>query len=169
MYGYDHDPNTHANGAVPGNNTQPTYIEVAHNVISNIGQNLVHVAGVGLRSASHCHVHHNRIAGSPRYGLQADSFFTGESGGPADNSRFNLLEFNIITDTCRKTSDCGAIEMLGSGDSNQDGPPPGWNTANTVRWNNVSNTQGSSSSDGKTVCVHGIPAGPWCRRLIWGV
>ena len=74
--------------------TQPQRIEVAHNVMTNIGHILIHVAGVGLRSASHCHVHHNRIAGSPRYGLQADSFFKGEGGGPPDNSRFNLLEFN---------------------------------------------------------------------------
>ena len=40
----------------------------------------------------------------------------GEGGGVPDNSRFNLVEFNIITDTCRTTSDGGAIEMLGSGD-----------------------------------------------------
>ena len=77
---------------------------------------IVHVAGIGLRSASHCHVHHNRISGSPRYGLQADSFFRGEGAGVPDNSRFNLLEFNIISDTCRTTSDCGAVEMIGSGE-----------------------------------------------------
>ena len=28
---------------------------------------------------------------------------------------------------------------------------------------------GSSSSDGKIVCVHGQPAGPTCRGLVWGV
>ena len=28
---------------------------------------------------------------------------------------------------------------------------------------------GSSSSDGKNVCVHGKPAGPWCRGLVWGI
>ena len=84
--------------------------------MNDIGQVLVHVAGVGLRSASHSHVHHNRISGSPRYGLQSDSFYVGEGGGAPDNSRFNLLEFNIISNTCRTTSDCGAVEMIGSGD-----------------------------------------------------
>jgi hypothetical protein len=47
-----------------------------------------------------------------------------------------------------------------SGDSALDGPSPGWYTANTLRWNNITNTVGSSSSDGKSVCVHGEPAGP---------
>jgi hypothetical protein len=169
LFGFDYDPTSRANGEVPGNNTQPQWIEVAHNVISDIGQVLVHVAGVGLRSASNSHIHHNRISGSPRYGLQSDSFFIGENGGAPDNSRFNLLEFNIISDTCRTTSDCGAVEMIGSGDPGLDGPTPGWNTASTLRFNNISNTVGSSSSDGKTVCVHGKPAGPTCRGLVWGV
>ena len=169
LFGYDTNPTSRANGAAPGNNTKPSGIVVAHNVMTQIGQILIHVAGVGLRSASHCHVHHNRIAGSPRYGLQADSFFKGEGGGVPDNSRFNLFEFNIITDTCRTTSDCGAVEMIGSGQPGDDGPAPGWYSANMLRYNNISNIVGSSSSDGKTVCVHGEPAGPTCRGLVWGV
>eukprot|EP01052_Picozoa_sp_SAG31_P010196 SAG31_NODE_550_length_14214_cov_3.054269_8_plen_896_part_00 len=169
LYGYDYNPRSNANGAVAGNNTKPSNIEVAHNVINDIGQVLVHVAGVGLRSASGCHVHHNRIAGSPRYGLQADSFYLGEGGGAACNSRYNVFEYNVISDTCRATSDCGAVEMIGSGDPVDDGPDAGWYSANTLRYNNITNTVGSSSSDGKTVCVHGLPAGPSCRGLVWGV
>ena len=34
--------------------------------------------------------------------------------------------------------------------------------------NNISNTVGSSSSDGKTVCVHG-KGGTGCRGLVWGI
>ena len=86
----------------------------------------------------------------------------------ADSDGRRLLR-TVISDTCRKTSDCGAVEMLGSGDSSEDGPAPGWYTATMVRWNNISDTVGSSSSDGKNVCVHGKPAGPWCRGLVWGI
>jgi hypothetical protein len=155
---------------VPGNNTKPQRITVDNNVISHIGENLVHVAGVGLRAASRCHVHHNRISHSPRYGLQADSFYIGEGGGVSDNSHFNLIEFNIIADTCRATSDCGAIEMLGSGDPANDCVDGAcWYTGTVIRYNNITDTVGSSSSDGKTVCVHGQPAGPTCRGLVWGM
>jgi hypothetical protein len=42
-----------------------------------------------------------------------------------------------------------------------------WNN-NTIRFNNISDTVGSSSSDGKNVCVHGVPE-VGCRRLVWGV
>lgn len=54
--------------------------------------------------------------------------------------------------------------MLGSGDPNV----INWWNNNTIRFNNISDTVGSSSSDGKNVCVHGVPdAG--CRRLVWGI
>lgn len=145
LYGYDRNPSSTANGAAVGNNTKPSGIEVAHNVMTQVGQILVHIAGVGLRSASGCHVHHNRIAGSPRYGLQADSFFLGEGGGAPDNSRFNLFEFNILSDTCRTTSDCGAIEMIGAGAPVNDGPAPGWYSANTIRYNNITNVSSQAS------------------------
>ena len=63
----------------------------------------------------------------------------------------------------------GAIEMLGSGDPAFDGGGEGWYTGSIVRYNNISDTVGSSSSDGKNVCVHGVPGGSWCRRLVWGI
>ena len=169
LYGYDSNPRNATGGVVPGNNTKPDQIEIGYNVMSDLGQTLVHVAGVGIRAGNSNHVHHNRISGSPRYGIQVDSFYAGTNGNPGVNSRFNLIELNIISDTCRMTSDCGAVEMLGSGDPANDGPSPGWYTGNTLRWNNISGTVGSSSSDGKTVCVHGQPAGPSCRNLVWGV
>ena len=168
MYGYDASPVPATGGTWAGNNTQPRRIEVSYNVMSDLGNNLVHVAGVALRAASYCHIHHNRISHTTRYGLQADSFYP-NNGRPSLQSRYNLLEFNILNDTCRTTTDTGAIEMLGSGDPFFDGAQGGWDTATVVRFNNITNTVGSSSSDGKHVCVHGSPAGPWCRRLVWGI
>ena len=38
MYGFDYDATTRANGEVPGNNTKPQWVEVSHNVISDMGQ-----------------------------------------------------------------------------------------------------------------------------------
>ena len=40
------------------------------------------------------------ISHTPRYGLQADSFFETHRFGTAMSSRFNVLEFNILNDTC---------------------------------------------------------------------
>eukprot|EP00040_Diaphanoeca_grandis_P012758 m.64584 g.64584 ORF g.64584 m.64584 type:complete len:851 (+) comp23447_c0_seq2:389-2941(+) len=168
LYGYDTSPVPATGGTWAGNNTQPQRIEIAYNVVSSIGLNLVHVAGVVLRAASYCHVHHNRISHSTRYGIQADSFFSPTSG-PKSSSRFNLFEFNILNDTSQTTTDTGAIEMLGSGDPADDGGGAGWWTATVIRYNNITNTVGSSSGDGQHVCVHGTPAGPWCRRLVWAI
>ena len=170
LYGYDASPVPATGGTWAGNNTQPRRIEISYNVMSDLGNNLVHVAGVALRAASSCHVHHNRISHTPRYGIQADSFYPNTlASGASLQSRHNLLEFNILHDTCRTTTDTGAIEMLGSGDPAFDGEDQGWFTNTTVRYNNISRTVGSSSSDGEHVCVHGQPDGPWCRRLVWGV
>jgi len=158
-------PQPAAPGVAAGNNTQPSRILVAHNVMQDLGRVLVHVAGVALRSASGCVVAHNRIARVPRYGLQADSFYT------TQNSRDNLFEFNVLADTSRLTTDGAAIEMLGSGNPADcaNGSAP-WFTNNTVRFNNISRTVGSSSSDGAHVCVHGEGAPPGsCRGLVWGV
>ena len=168
LYGYDSSPVGPHGGAAAGNNTQPTHITVAHNVMSDLGQTLVHVAGVALRAASDCHVHHNRISHTPRYGIQSDSFYSGaaSSAEVGLNSRRNLFEFNILHDTCRTTTDTGAFELLGSGDPGLDGG--GWDTETLIRWNNISETVGSSSSDGKNVCVHGAPA-KGCRDLVWGI
>ena len=169
LYGYDASPVPATGGTWAGNNTQPRRIEISYNVMSDLGNNLVHVAGVALRAASSCHVHHNRISHTPRYGIQADSFYPNTlASGASLQSRHNLLEFNILHDTCRTTTDTGAIEMLGSGDPAFDGEDQGWFTNTTVRYNNISRTVGSSSSDGEHVCVHGQPDGPWCRRLVWG-
>jgi hypothetical protein len=45
---------------------------------------------------------------------------------------------------------------------------PAWFNNNTIRYNNISHTVGSSSSDGQHVCVHGVPD-EGCRRLVWGI
>ena len=168
LIGFDSSPVLAHAGAVAGNNTMPSRITVRDCVMSDLGQILVHVAGVAMRGAKHCHVHHNRISHTPRYGLQADSFFETHRFGTAMSSRFNVLEFNILNDTCRKTTDTGAIEMLGSGDPALDGGGDGWWTGSVIRYNNISDTVGSSSSDGKSVCVHGVPASG-CRGLVWGI
>ena len=94
LYGFDHSPVPGVPGRATGNNTEPRRALITENVITNIGTILVHVAGVGLRSASECLVSHNRITKGPRYGLQADSFYTGEGGaGTSLTSRGNVFEY----------------------------------------------------------------------------
>ena len=168
LYGFDSSPVPSHSGSVKGNNTMPHHIEIDHNVMSDIGLNLPHVGGVVVRGGHDIHIHHNRISHSPRYAIQVDSFFPGSSGRVPMSSRNNLIEFNIINDTCTATDDAGAIEMLGSGDMANDGPP-GWDTNSIVRFNNISTTIGSSSSDGENVCVHGQPQEGDCRGLTWGI
>jgi hypothetical protein len=179
MYGYDRAPGAVVpahGGAAAGVNAQPRRIRVAHNAMRNLGTVLVHVGGAVLRAASHSVVAHNRVTTTSRYAIQADSFYVLEGGGPPAapgsglNSRGNVVEYNILSDNCRLTTDAGAIEMLGSGDPALDGGGAGWWTNNTIRWNNITSTVGSSSSDGATVCVHGVPRNsPSCRDLIWGI
>ena len=57
--------------------------------------------------------------------------------------------------------------MLGSGDPALDGGGDGWWTGSVIRYNNISDTVGSSSSDGKSVCVHGVLK--WLSRFGWGI
>ena len=167
--GYDMSPVPAHPGQAAGNNTQPRRLTISHNVMSNLGLTLIHVAGVAFRAASDSLVAHNRVHKTPRYGIQADSFYV--TAPPAGSgalgsgliSRGNIFEFNVISETNRYTTDTGAIEMLGSGDPNK---VQWWNN-NTIRYNNISDTVGSSSSDGKNVCVHGEPSSG-CRRLVWG-
>jgi hypothetical protein len=94
---------------------------------------------------THPPIHHAVSPIHHRYGVEADSFYSGE-GGPGTSliSRGNIIEFNIISDTNKLTTDSGAIEMLGSGDPNL----INWWNNNTIRYNNISHTVGSSSSDG---------------------
>ena len=169
-FGYDRSPVKASPGQQAGNNTQPIGLVISHNVMQDLGRHLIHVAGVAFRAASGSLVAHNRIHRTPRYGLQADSFYA--EAPPNGNgqlgsglvSRGNIFEYNILSETNRYTSDTGAIEMLGSGDPNL----VGWWNNNSIRYNNISDTVGSSSSDGKNVCVNGVPA-TGCRRLVWGI
>jgi hypothetical protein len=87
--------------------------------VCRVRLSLVHVAGVALRAAADCTIDHNRITRTPRYAIQADSFYVGV-GQPNTQlmSSGNIVEFNILDDTNRMTTDTGAIEMLGSGDPN---------------------------------------------------
>jgi hypothetical protein len=169
-FGYDTSPVPAHPGQASGNNTQPRRLTITHNVMSNLGLTLIHVAGVAFRAASDSLVAHNRVHKTPRYGIQADSFYVtappAGSGAPGSGliSRGNIFEFNVISETNRYTTDTGAIEMLGSGDPNS----VAWWNNNTIRYNNISDTVGSSSSDGKNVCVHGVPSAG-CRKLVWGI
>lgn len=157
-YGFDAGSNTSCPaGCGPGTNVQPERVTVAFCAMADIGQRLIHVAGVGFRSASNSRVAHTRLARSPRYGFQADSFYA------VQNSRGNIFEFNQLSETSQLTTDTGAIEMLGSGNPNL----IQWLTNATIRFNNISDTIGSSSSDGKTVCIRG--QGTSCRGLVWAI
>lgn len=163
-YGFDGlGPIPAGSGRAAGNNTKPRRVSVTHCVMRNLGQQLAHVAGVALRAASDCTIAHNRISKTPRYAIQADSFYPGAISGASLVSSGNVVEFNILNDSNRLTSDTGAIEMLGSGDPST----IGWWNNNLIRFNRISHTVGSSSSDGKHVCVHGVPD-EGCRRLVWG-
>lgn len=165
-YGFDKSPVEPTGGRAAGNNTQPHGLHVSHCVMQHIGRVLAHVAGVALRAASYSSVRHTRVQHTPRYALQVDSFYPRDDQPNVTSlvSRGNLLEFNVLSDTNRLTTDGAAIEMLGSGYANN----VSWWNNNTIRYNNISHTQGSSSSDGKHVCVHGAPV-DGCRNLAWGV
>lgn len=147
-------------------NTKPDKLTISHNVMQSIGKTLDHVAGVAFRSASHSRISHNRVSGSTRCGIQVDTFYTGDAY--AGSSRENVISFNIVHDTCLTTTDCGAVESLGVGDPADYGSGAGWDSGNVFRHNNISRTIGSSSSDGKTVCVHGQPS-EGCRNMVWGL
>lgn len=86
-----------------------------------------------LDPAEACHTCLATTDKGPRYGLQADSFYTGE-GGPGTSliSSGNIFEYNILSDLCRLTTDGGAIEMIGSGNPNDISGQPWWNN-NTIR------------------------------------
>ena len=129
-FGFDADNTTCSAGCASGTNKQPQRLTVSFCVMADLGQTLVHVAGVGLRSASNCRVAHNRVTRCPRYALQADSFYL------VQNSRSNVFEFNVLAETNTLTTDTGAIEMLGSGNPNA----INWWTNNTIRFNNISDT-----------------------------
>ena len=89
-FGFDADNTTCSAGCASGTNKQPQRLTVSFCVMADLGQTLVHVAGVGLRSASNCRVAHNRVTRCPRYALQADSFYL------VQNSRSNVFEFNVL-------------------------------------------------------------------------
>ena len=61
-FGFDTNDTTCSAGCAPGPNEQPRRLNVSFCTMSDLGQTLVHVAGVGLRSASACRVAHNRCA-----------------------------------------------------------------------------------------------------------
>ena len=78
MLGYDGSaPIPAGGGSASGYNCKPHRVRVSHNVFHNLGQTLVHVAGVSLRAAAECTIDHNRISRTPRYGISVDSFFPG--------------------------------------------------------------------------------------------
>ena len=115
---------------------------VQHCVFHDLGKTLVHVAAVSLRASHGNVVSHNRITTMPRYALEADTFYNiSQPGGRI--SRDNLFEFNVIDDVCYATTDTGAIEMLGSGDASL----VDFQLNNTIRYNKVTNVQGSVRGD----------------------
>eukprot|EP01052_Picozoa_sp_SAG31_P020847 SAG31_NODE_1585_length_7821_cov_5.615903_4_plen_683_part_00 len=157
MYGVA--PNKDAANLAPFRNS------VHHCVFHDLGKTLVHVAAVSLRASHGNVISHNRITMMPRYALEADTFYnTSQSGGRI--SRDNVFEFNVIDDVCYATTDTGAIEMLGSGDASL----VDFQLNNTVRYNKVTNVQGSSSSDGRHVCQgQATNKSLGCRGITWAI
>jgi hypothetical protein len=146
---------------------QPDYAFISHNFVKDIGKILKHVGGVGLHSASHCVITHNRIHQSPRYGIDIDQ------GMPASASMHNMVSYNVVSGTCMETADCGAIEFNGDG-SGAAYEAIDFNLNNTLMHNNVTNTVGSGATDGVHVCQHGDnhgsgPPGLGCRNLSWAI
>jgi hypothetical protein len=85
----------------------------------------------------------------------------------------NFIAYNIVSETCRETADCGALEFNGDGS----GPAYeaiNFNLNNTLMYNNVTNTVGAGATDGFHVCQHGDnhnsgPSGLGCRNLTWAI
>jgi hypothetical protein len=128
------------------NHTQPDYAFISHNHVQNIGQILKHVGGVGLHSGSHAVITHNRVHRSPRYGINIDQ------GMPESASMHNFVAFNVVSETCRETADCGALEFNGDG-SGTAYEAIDFNLNNTLMYNNVTNTVGSGATDGVHVPI----------------
>ena len=126
---------------------------------------------------------------TPRYAFGSNTAFR------TMNARDNVFEYNIISETNFLSTDTGAIEALGSGNPDEGTThcgsdcgsvslswfascltphvlvcPPApfpWFTNTSIRFNNISLTQGLSKAHGG-VCVHGVPAAG-CRGLVWGI
>ena len=128
------------------NHTQPDYAFISHNHVQNIGQILKHVGGVGLHSGSYAEITHNRVHRSPRYGINIDQ------GMPESASMHNVIAFNVVSETCRETADCGALEFNGDG-SGTAYEAIDFNLNNTLMYNNVTSTVGSGATDGVHVPV----------------
>ena len=146
-------------------NRSPKFGNVSWNVFKSLGRTLVHVAAVGLRAASHTYVGHNRITDVPRYAIQADTFYDlSVAGGRLSTD--NVFEFNVVDLACSETTDVGAFELLGS----QDPALVDFDLRNVIRYNKVSRTLGSSSSDGAHVCRgEAYDARRGCRGLAWSI
>ena len=72
------------------------------------------VAAVGMRTARGNLIAHNRITGSPRYGLAMTSWINADGTGWGQSTS-NVIEFNIISETALETNDVGAINFGGGG------------------------------------------------------
>ena len=138
---------------------QPRSIDVTHSSFRDIGRAMVSRAAVFMEAASACRVAHNRIDGTPRYGIGSNTDYA------SMNARDNVFEYNLLSRTNELSTDTGAIEALGSGNPN-DAPAP-WFTNTSIRFNNISQTVGCSIASGKQVSVHGDRPGG--RGLVWGV
>ena len=144
--------NTNMNGIVPSSPQLPHNCEVSFNVMEDIGLMLKHVSGVGMRTARHNIIRHNRISRSPRYGISMTSWANADGSGWGQSDS-NVLEFNIISDTALETNDVGAINFGGGGDANFSGLHSSpWNLNETVRYNNITRTVGAEARDGVHVC-----------------
>jgi hypothetical protein len=145
--------------------SQPDGAFISHNFVRDIGKILKHVGGVGLHSASHTVIAHNRISRSPRYGINIDQAM------PSSASMHNLIEYNVVSAACMETADCGALEFNGDG-TGAAYEAIEFNLNNTILYNNVTNTVGAGATDGVHVCQHGDnhdsgTPGLGCRNLTW--
>jgi hypothetical protein len=138
---------------------QPRHIDVAHCSFHDFGRETLARGAVFMEAASSCLISHNRIDGCPRYGMSSNTAYGNI------NSRNNVFEYNLLSNTNRLSTDTGAFEALGSGNPN-DAPVP-WNTNTTFRFNNITATWGCSIARDKQVSVHGDKPGG--RGLVWGV
>lgn len=101
--------NTNLNGLLPGPPAAgllPHNCRIEFNVIQDIGLILKHVAGVSMRTARHNLIRHNRISGSPRYGIAMTSWINPDGSGWGQSTS-NVLEYNIISDTALEVNTTG--------------------------------------------------------------
>lgn len=106
--------------------------EVYGNKFEDLGMVTKFVRAVGGDGCHGAHISYNEIRRSSRYGISIKDW------NASNSNTDNVIEYNIVIDTCLESADGGAIETLGRS-NNQ--------TNSTIRHNYIKNCYGVATSN----------------------